>query len=203
MRIFAVLCAACFFAFGASAQQDNPDTPHSPQNKDKMAPAGKANVDALEAANPHSTLYQERNATAAGVLQTLHEKNLEEIAMGRLAQKNGTDRAVDYGRMLEKDHSAADAKVKALAEKKGIALKEPEMKMDEKLAGLHGADFDKASGKKMAEGHQQVIAMVEAWRTGIQDPDVKALLDDTLPVLQKHERTAEALEHPPAQGRRP
>src|SRR5947209_240020 len=59
----------------------------------------------------------------ATVLGKLHQSNQQEIAAGKLAQKSGTSRQVkDYGKMLEKDHSAADKKVTAMAKQEKIDL---------------------------------------------------------------------------------
>jgi hypothetical protein len=41
------------------------------------------------------------------------------------------------------------------------------------------------------------------WRTSVNDKDVTALIDQTLPTLEKHLKTAQSLRTPQAQGRTP
>ncbi|MBX3380656.1 MAG: DUF4142 domain-containing protein [Phycisphaeraceae bacterium] len=64
------------------------------------------------------------NATAdSRILSLVHMKNQEEISLGRLAASNGSSAAVkEYGNMLVLEHSAADAKVLAVASQTGTQL---------------------------------------------------------------------------------
>jgi putative membrane protein len=72
-----------------------------------------------------------------------------------------------------------------------------------KLDGKSGADFDKTFASAMVDGHKHVIDMVKSARANCKDRDVCNLLDEMLPTLQKHERAAEDLRMPAAQGRTP
>ena len=59
------------------------------------------------------------------LLSRMHASNQMEIRLGQLAQRNGaTARVKQYGQRLVRDHSAADARVTALAKKLGITLME-------------------------------------------------------------------------------
>lgn len=201
--------------------------PHATNNSsdDAKPGEGKANVDEMERDNPHSTHAKDHKGmgsgmdsgpvTAEAVIQRLHVANLNEIAMGQLAQQNGSPRLQQYGKTLVSDHQNNDKQLRDLAGKKSVSLPatpsdkmaKEEMKdgheMHEKLAKLNGADFDKAFARAMADDHRKDVAHVQAWRTSIKDPDVSALLDQALPVLQQHQRTAESLKQPAAQGRTP
>ena len=173
--------------------------------------------DAAQAQNPHDTKNKDRdahpgmdammkNATPATMVQKLHHVNQKEIEMGKLAQSNGTSRAQDYGKMLVSDHQDADRELTALAKKKNLDLSQPmdkvhedhKREMQDKLASLHGADFDKELGRTMADGHKRVLALVQAWRSDCKDPELCAFLDKQLPVLQKHLRAAEQLSANPS-----
>src|SRR4051794_38566320 len=80
---------------------------------------------------------------AADVLTKLHESNLKEIEMGKIAQKNGQSKEVkSYGKMLVKDHTAADSKVKQLAKQENVDLPATPPAMNHDDMGT-GADFDK------------------------------------------------------------
>ena len=53
----------------------------------------------------------------------LHQVNRMEIEAGRLAQLRSVTRAVrDYGRMLVVDHTRADGKLRALAQRSHVDL---------------------------------------------------------------------------------
>ena len=62
----------------------------------------------------------------ADVLGKLHESNQKEIAMGKMAQKNGKSKEVTtFGKTLVKDHTAADKKVLTLAKQEKVELPKP------------------------------------------------------------------------------
>jgi putative membrane protein len=139
----------------------------------------------------------------AGTLAKVHVINQAEIAIGKIAQDKGTTGAVrDFGAMLVKDHTAADAKVTALAGKKGFALSDDASRaqadklagVEKKLKGLDGAEFDKTFGAEMANGHADAIAMVRKEHDATKDQDVKGLLGDLLPALETHENMAKKIE---------
>lgn len=127
----------------------------------------------------------------ADVLGKLHESNQKEIAMGKMAQKNGKSKEVtSYGKMLVKDHSAADKKVLALAKQEKVELPAPAAAKDDMPMG---ADFDAAFAKSMVEDHKKDIEEVTKARDTTTDEKLKKLLGDMLPTLQKHEDTAQKI----------
>jgi putative membrane protein len=213
MRSVASLCAACLLAGGAWAQQDAPVTPPgAPSRDDPVVKPSAIDLNAAAKENPEA-VQPERSApvdvTPQLILEKLHLANLEEIEAGRLAEQSGTDRVKDYARTLQRDHRAADEKVKALAKKKGLAFADkpaPSQKHQaekDMLAGLTGADFDRAFTGMMAQGHRQLIAAAQRWRSPCKDEDVCALLDQMMPRLREHEQMAEKLHGPLPQGRAP
>lgn len=130
----------------------------------------------------------------AEVLGKLHRSNLKEIEMGKMARSHGTSKeAKAFGKTLVDDHSAADKKVSKLAKEEKIDLTAstppaaPEQKM------TMGKDFDVAFGRAMVEDHKKDIAEVKAARDATQDAKLKALLEELLPVLEKHLEIAQKL----------
>jgi putative membrane protein len=137
------------------------------------------------------------------ILSTIHTTNQLEIEFGELArQKAGSDRVRTYGARLTSDHSDADMKVRRLAESKGLSIDRPpsseaeqrhlsEQKATlEKLKTLDGSAFDSAFLAAMAEGHAETVRSLEERSANLQDKDVKQLVDDLIPVLEKHRATA-------------
>lgn len=133
----------------------------------------------------------------ADVLMKLHHSNQKEIAMGKLAQKNGQSKGVkNYGKMLVKDHSAADKKVMALAKKHKVDLAAgdaPKHDMGDMGNMGSGADFDSKFVQAMLDDHKRDIAEANAARDSTTDEKLKALLTGMVPTLQKHQDAAQAL----------
>src|SRR5947207_264651 len=127
----------------------------------------------------------------AEVLGKLHHANQMEIKMGKAAEKNGQSKEVkDFGKMLVKDHSAADKKVTALAKKEKVDLKAsmPAAK-DETMTDLpkeKGAEFDSKFAQTMLDDHKKDVTELKEARDKTTDENLKKLLDDVVPDLEKH-----------------
>jgi putative membrane protein len=130
----------------------------------------------------------------ADVLQKLHESNQKEIQAGKMAEKNGQSKQVkDYGKMLVKDHSAADKKVSALAKQETIDLPAPAAGAHEMSGMAADPSFDGKFAQEMLEDHKKDIAEVTEARDNTKDAKLKKLLSDMLPTLQKHEEAAQKI----------
>ncbi len=130
----------------------------------------------------------------ADVLNKLHESDQKEIEAGKIAQKNGQSKEVrDYGKMLVKDHTAADKKVASLAKQEKIRLNANEPGVDEMKDMKAGSSFDGRFARDMVDDHKKDIAEVTDARDSTTDDRLKKLLSDLLPTLQKHEDAAQKL----------
>jgi putative membrane protein len=132
----------------------------------------------------------------ATVLGKLHQSNQKEIAAGKLAQKSGTSRQVkDYGKMLEKDHSAADKKVTALAKQEKIDLPSTTAGGGSNDMSGMASDpmFDTKFAREMVDDHKKDIAEVTEARDATADAKLKKLLTELLPTLQKHQEAAQKI----------
>jgi putative membrane protein len=119
------------------------------------------------------------------------EINLEEIALGQLAQKNSTMSEVkELGKMMESAHTSSLNDLNALAKKKIITI--PTSATDDakdaykKLGKKSGSDFDKKYCDMMVEGHKDAISKFEKASTKSNDPEIKAWAVSMLPELRKH-----------------
>ena len=201
------------------AESANPD---STLNKDRTIPAeaGRAReVEQAEKGNPHSVKNKDQSTdegadTAQGVLERIATADRGEIAMGKLAQENGSTRVQQFGKMLEQDHGNSLGEVQELAKKKSLTLaggmdrmakhdQEEAHEMHGMLAKLHGAEFDKAFAKAMIDDHRKDIGNLKRWQTAVNDKDVSALIEKSLPALERHLAAAQSLRIPVAQGRTP
>ncbi|CAG0980351.1 hypothetical protein PHYC_01733 [Phycisphaerales bacterium] len=143
----------------------------------------------------------------ARILAILHAVNREEIEIGTLAQQKGQSLEVrDYGAMLVRDHTANDTRVQTAARTVGITLMSVEqakaMMKSEKgggadqpdaltqLRAADGSEFDRKFATLMRQGHADVIRTVEAARANVRHAPVRDLLDQTIPTLREHEKSA-------------
>jgi len=147
-----------------------------------------------------ATILMPAAALAAGpstaeVLGKLHHSDQHEIEMGKQAEKNGTSKAVkDYGKMLVKDHTAADKKGAALAKKEKIDLTANTPPMPNEMASIPaGPDFDKKFAQAMLDDHKRDVAEMTKARDATDDAALKKLLTEVVPVLQKHLDTAQKI----------
>jgi len=142
------------------------------------------------------------------IVAHVHHVNVMEVDLGKLAQKQSSAAAVKkYGEMLVRDHGAADKKVSAFAKARGTAVipedkpdteadrKQAQASMDRmaKLKTLKGADFDREFLTMMVEDHDREVARTDTAIAAATDPDLKKLLGDHRPVLQRHADAARDL----------
>ena len=126
------------------------------------------------------------------------EGGLAEVELGKLAQdKSPTQSVKEFGSMMIKDHSAANEKLKAIAEAKSIKLPTSpsvgQMATKTKLEVLSGKTFDKSYIKGMVADHKEDIKEFQKEASEGQDADVKAFAAATLPTLKAHLKKIEAI----------
>src|SRR5215204_2617464 len=125
------------------------------------------------------------------------EGNLAEVQMGQLAQEKGASEGVrSFGQMLQQEHSAGAQKATAVATQLGVTHPtEPNKKqkaMYASLAKLSGAAFDRKFATEMVKDHKKEVAEYQRAAKKQGDP-AGAYASETLPILQKHLETAQAL----------
>jgi putative membrane protein len=119
------------------------------------------------------------------------EGGIAEVQLGELAQKKSSNQSVQqFGAMMVSDHTAANDKLKKLAQGKGVDLPTSpgvsQMASKAKLEMLSGTTFDKSYIKGMVEDHENDVKEFQREAASGQDPDAKAFAAQTLPTLQAH-----------------
>lgn len=117
--------------------------------------------------------------------------NLMEVQAGKLASQRALDPAVkNFGAEMVSDHSAANDKLKSLADSKQMPLADSVSPEEHdalgKLEGLNGTEFDKAYSQMMVKDHTTDVSEFEKALKKAKDPDVKAYAEQTLPTLRHH-----------------
>jgi putative membrane protein len=126
------------------------------------------------------------------------EGGITEVEAGNLAQQKSTNEKVkDLGAMMVKDHTAANNKLKALADSKNISLPTGssvgQMANKAKLEVLSGETFDKSYIKGQIKAHEDTIALFRKEVASGQDPDAKAFAKETLPTIRAHLKAINAI----------
>ncbi|MGF7159264.1 putative membrane protein [Rhodoligotrophos appendicifer] len=135
----------------------------------------------------------DNNEFMAKAIQT----NLAEIALGKLSQEKAQDAKVrQYGEMMVKEHTEANAEAEALARSLNLtpptAPSEDDQEIARKLSGLSGAAFDEEFVDAMVDGHEEAVAMFREQSEATDS--VGQFAKKMLPHLEEHLRLAEALD---------
>jgi predicted outer membrane protein len=133
------------------------------------------------------------------ILKDMAMANMAEVEGGKLAQgKSQSSEVKAFAQQMIDDHTANLNEVKALAQARGVTLPtEPDAKhkaMAAKLEKMSGDAFDKAYMKQAGvQDHKTVHAKLMAASKKAKDPEVKALVDKTEPVVAQHLKSAEQM----------
>lgn len=123
---------------------------------------------------------------------------LMEVQAGQLAQQNAqSQRVKDFGGMMVTDHSKANDELTSYASGHGItlptALPADKQKHIDAMKNMKGAAFDKHYISMMLDDHQKDVAKFKKESTGANDAQLKTWAGNTLPTLQKHLDSVQAI----------
>jgi putative membrane protein len=132
---------------------------------------------------------------------------MAEVEHGRLAAQRASSPEVKrFAQRMVDDHSKAAGGLKDLASRKEVALEteldDQHQAMQDQLAKLQGAAFDKAYMSHMVKAHLQAVAQFQQEAKAGGDPDVKAWAAKMLPMLQEHVKLASSINATVAKGAR-
>jgi putative membrane protein len=123
-----------------------------------------------------------------------------EIQSSQLALEKKPDRDTKpFAQQMIKDHTKTSADVKALIDKGKVkavlptALDAEHQKMLDDLKAKDGKDFDEAYDQAQLKGHQEAVALFEAYAKGGDNADLKKWTAATLPHLKQHLAMAQKL----------
>lgn len=119
------------------------------------------------------------------------EGGIAEVEAGTLAQSKGSSQAVkDFGAMMVKDHTDANAKLKSIASAENVDLPTSssvrQMASKAKLEALTGDTFDKSYIKGQIAAHQQTVALFQKEIASGSDAQAQAFAKETLPTVKAH-----------------
>jgi len=191
----AALVAAALTGCSASREQPpaNANTNPVAAQPSAQPTAGEAKAKPARVPSPEASSKK----TSASVLAQIHQANLKEIAVGRMAQqKASSDEVRSYADQLVKDHTNADQMVLATAQKTGAHLRSASTarsKTDQKLSSASGAQFDRMFLEQTSADHKKLMSELQQEREDASDDNIEALIDKIMPILQQHHELAQIL----------
>lgn len=125
-------------------------------------------------------------------------KGVAEVEAGKLAQEKGSSADVkSFADMMVKDHTAANEKLKSIADAKKLEVSDSAQLMDKAKAMIlelrSAKSFDQAYANNQVKAHEATIALFEKEASEGKDAELKAFATATLPTLQAHLEKAKAL----------
>ena len=196
------LAAAAVGGCSATRQQPAPDANANAAVSSPAAQPTQAAEAKPRATHVPSPEVSSKN-TSAAILEQIHQANLKEIAVGKLAEeKASTDEVRAYADQLVKDHTSADQMVVATAQKKGARLRDSAAARrekahgkvtEQKLSSANGVQFDRLFLEQTSAEHKKLIAELQKEREDASDDDIEALIDKIVPILQQHNDLAQIL----------
>lgn len=125
-------------------------------------------------------------------------KGVAEVEAGKLAQEKGTAADVKaFGAMMVKDHTAANEKLKAIAERKKLEVSTDAELLDKAKAMIldlrSAKSFDQAYANNQVKAHEATIDIFEDEINNGDDAELKAFATETLPKLKAHLDQAKSL----------
>ncbi len=148
-----------------------------------MSGSGTAMGDANGPTAPH--------ATDKEFMMSAAHSDQNEIQQSKMALAKGvTGPAKEMADKMIADHTKSTADLKKIAAKKGITLP-ADMDADHKamkpaMEKLSGKAFEQKYMAQMVADHQKTANTMMAHEKMTQDPDLKAFIGKTLPVVQQH-----------------
>lgn len=146
-------------------------------------------------------VFGAQNAFAAqddDFVEDASAKGVAEVEAGKLAEEKGSSADVkSFANMMIKDHTAASAKLKAIADKKNLEVSDSAELVDKAKSMIlelrSSKSFDQAYANNQVKAHQATIELFEKEASDGKDADLKAFAVETLPKLKDHLAHAQVL----------
>lgn len=199
-----MLAAAAMRTHAATPEMGAPTgNPGNPSTPDSVVPevgtplgAPKSATDTVRAAQAGARESKLGESDRQFVIQA-SQIGMAEVAAANVAlDKAASPKVKDYAKMMAGDHMKNNAELKGLAERGYVKVGQLDDKNTDKIETLEkasGADFDRAYMADMVQGHRAAIDLFQGATKDVQDAELKAYVNRTLPTLQKHLTAAQQI----------
>ena len=142
--------------------------------------------------------------TDANIVALLDEANMADSAAGALAAPKATNKAVkDFARLMMSEHHALRKQGQDLAKKLNVSPQPPandpvkplaESEMTALKSTPKGPEFDRVYIEQEIAAHKAVLDLADKAGSQAQNEELKALIEQARPVIQKHLDQAEKIQ---------
>jgi len=169
---------------------------------DQHAGSGTSSMGASgtgQAAAGGAAMGAKLNASDEKAVKDMAMADMAEVETGKLAlSKTQNSDVKAFAQQMVDDHGQALAKVQALAQARGVTLPTDldakHKAMSAKLEKMSGDAFDKAyMANAGVKDHKDTKSKLTSDAKKIKDPDVKALADQHMPVVEQHLKSAQQM----------
>jgi putative membrane protein len=162
------------------------------------ATAGTAAAGASARAGNASRTAQPVSSQDRMFMDEASQINLTEISLGGFMQTHATTTAAkNLGGRYVRDHTTAQANLRALASRLHVTVPAPSAQLKSmvtRVEGQKGRNMDVAFARTSVSGHQTAIAIFRKEESAGSNPTVKAYAAHYLPMLHTHLRLAKQAE---------
>lgn len=197
LKLSAVAIASAFALGSAFAQSTAPATSSgSGGSSARTAPAAQPGTGTR---NAESKKDDKVSRGDRKFMQEAAESGMYEVQAAKLASAKASDPEVKkFAEMLVEQHTKSNDELAQLAKTKAVELPatapRSKRKDVEDLGKKQGAEFDKEFVKEVGiEAHEKDIKKFQEASKDVKDPELKAFVTKTLPVLQEHLAQAKQL----------
>jgi len=154
---------------------------------------------AAPSANANAGTHAKFARSDQDLLRDVAQANRSEISSGKIAlDKAHNDEVRKFAQMMVDDHGSALKEVEALASARSVKLPtDPDFRQKattKKLQSVVGNRFDREYVSTAGVGdHRKTHALLQKAQRGAKDPQLKALAEKMLPVVDQHLSHAEQL----------
>jgi predicted outer membrane protein len=175
----------------------SPTVTLSPSPTDTPSPSPTATPASSPTPTPTSTVAI-ADLASTEALNFIHHVNNLEIQENQEALSRLDGEAQEYAETVISDHRASERDVLQVATEENVSIfsfqaATYELAAANELRTLTGDEFDSAFLEHQAEEHERALATLQSMRGSVTDPEVLALIDQTIPVFQKHLDQARSL----------
>lgn len=151
-----------------------------------------------QAASQPSKSMSSANQHAADLLNTI---NQDEINSGKMmANHTQNDEVKEYANMLVNDHQELQKDLEKAAQASNIsltsnnAMMQRASKENDTIQNEAQKPGDEAFARHEARSHRNAIRELKQLETKVTDPQIKDVVQDAIPIMQKHLSEAQKLE---------
>jgi putative membrane protein len=135
---------------------------------------------------------------ASDFVEDVSQQNYAEIEAGKIVLAKGQSAEVkSFARKMIEEHTQANAKLGALAEKKDIEMEDEAGLIDDAKAMMlklrEDKNVDAAYVEQQVKAHEDAVKLFEKASTTLDDADLKSYAQATLPTLREHLAAAKKL----------